>query len=162
MNETTSDMSSLRCTIEKSQSMERSSKNVLVVMPAYNAERTLDATVRDIPKDCVSEIVVVDDNSSDNTVDIAKRLGLHVIQHKKNLGYGGNQKTCYKYALESNADVIAMLHPDYQYDSRVLIAATQIIELGIVDVVLGSRIRTRQEALAGGMPVIKYISNIIK
>lgn len=131
----------------------------IAVMPAYNAARTLERTVADIPRDAVQDILVVDDASRDNTVEIAKRLGLSVIQHERNLGYGGNQKTCYRYALDSGADYIVMIHPDYQYDSRVIPVAVEIIRLGICDVVVGSRIRTRAEALAGGMPVWKYIAN---
>lgn len=150
---------SLTAIILKTDSFKRTIKNIVVVMPAYNAERTLETTVNDIPKEYVSEIVLVDDNSTDDTVAVAKRLGLTVIEHRDNRGYGANQKTCYRYALETNADLIAMIHPDYQYDPRVLSVAAQIIELGIVDVVLGSRIRTRQEALNGGMPKIKYFAN---
>lgn len=132
---------------------------VIAVMPAYNAEKTLAATLADIPPNCVDEVVLVDDASKDNTVAIAREMGLTVIAHPANRGYGGNQKTCYGLCLEHGADIIVMIHPDYQYDSRVVPHAIGIIELGICDIVLGSRIRTRQEALAGGMPVYKYISN---
>ena len=128
-------------------------------MPAYNAARTLERTVADIPPGSVDEIILVDDCSSDNTVEIAQRLGLTVIRHEKNLGYGGNQKTCYHRALENGADYVVMIHPDYQYDSRVIPAAVDFIRLGICDFVMGSRIRTRREALAGGMPPWKYIAN---
>ncbi len=128
-------------------------------MPAYNAALTLRKTVGDIPPGTVDEIILVDDASRDNTVEVARELGLTVIVHEKNLGYGGNQKTCYRHALETGADFIVMIHPDYQYDSRVIPVAVEILKLGICDFVLGSRIRTRQEALAGGMPVYKYISN---
>lgn len=128
-------------------------------MPAYNAARTLEKTIADIPPGTVDEVLVVDDCSRDNTVEIAQKLGLTVIRHEKNTGYGGNQKTCYHYALDAGADYIVMIHPDYQYDSRVIPAAIEFIRLGICDVVLGSRIRTRREALAGGMPIWKYISN---
>ena len=131
----------------------------LAVMPAYNAANTLERTVGDIPRGAVDEIVLVDDKSSDDTVQIAQRLGLTVITHEQNLGYGGNQKTCYQYALENGADYIVMIHPDYQYDSRVVPAAVEFLRLGICDVVLGSRIRTRQEALSGGMPRYKYLAN---
>ncbi|QDU38898.1 Undecaprenyl-phosphate mannosyltransferase [Maioricimonas rarisocia] len=134
---------------------------VVAIMPAYNAAQTLEQTVADIPEGSVDEVVLVDDCSSDNTVEIARQLGLTVIEHQTNLGYGGNQKTCYRRALESGADYIVMIHPDYQYDSRVIPVAVEIIRLGICDVVLGSRIRTRQEALEGGMPVWKYIANRI-
>lgn len=134
-------------------------QRVVAVMPAYNAATTLRRTVSDIPAGSVDEIVLVDDCSSDNTVEVAKELGLTVIQHERNLGYGGNQKTCYRYALESGADFVVMIHPDYQYDSRVIPVAVEILRLGICDCVLGSRIRTRREALAGGMPRYKYIAN---
>jgi glycosyltransferase involved in cell wall biosynthesis len=107
----------------------------------------------------VDEIILVDDCSRDNTVDVAERLGLTVIRHERNLGYGGNQKTCYRQALDSGADYIVMIHPDYQYDSRLIPVAVEILRLGICDVVIGSRIRTRSEALAGGMPVWKYVAN---
>ncbi len=128
-------------------------------MPAYNAARTLERTVADIPVGTVDEIVLVDDCSRDNTVEIAERLGLTVIRHEKNLGYGGNQKTCYRRALEAGADYVVMIHPDYQYDSRVIPVAVEILRLGICDFIMGSRIRTRREALAGGMPRWKYIAN---
>jgi glycosyltransferase involved in cell wall biosynthesis len=107
----------------------------------------------------VDEIILVDDGSRDNTVEIARRLGLTVIVHEQNRGYGGNQKTCYRQALTRGADYVVMIHPDYQYDSRVIPAAVEFLKLGICDVVLGSRIRTRSEALQGGMPGWKYIAN---
>jgi glycosyltransferase involved in cell wall biosynthesis len=132
---------------------------VLAVLPAYNAASTLQRTVADIPPGSVDEILLVDDGSRDDTVAIARRLGLTVIEHPANRGYGGNQKTCYRYALDSDADLIVMVHPDYQYDSRLIPYALGFLELGICDVVLGSRIRSRQEALANGMPLYKYISN---
>jgi glycosyltransferase involved in cell wall biosynthesis len=128
-------------------------------MPAYNAALTLERTIADIPQDSVDEILLVDDCSKDNTVEVAERLGLRVIKHDQNRGYGGNQKTCYTTALETDADVIVMIHPDYQYDSRVIPHLVGFIELGICDVMLGSRIRTRREALDGGMPAWKYIAN---
>lgn len=131
----------------------------IAVMPAYNAAATLRQTVSDIPAGSVDEVILVDDCSRDNTAEVARSLGLTVIVHERNLGYGGNQKTCYRRALESGADFIVMIHPDYQYDSRVIPVAVEILRLGICDCVLGSRIRTRGEALAGGMPVYKYISN---
>lgn len=133
----------------------------MAVMPAYKAARTIELTVADIPPGTVDEILVVDDCSPDDTVDVAQRLGLSVIRHEQNLGYGGNQKTCYRRALEAGADYIVMIHPDYQYDSRLIPVAVEIIRLGICDVVLGSRIRTREEALRGGMPRYKYIANRI-
>lgn len=131
----------------------------IVVMPAYNAEATLERTVNDLPKDYVDEVIVVDDQSKDGTVAEAERLGLTVFRHEKNLGYGGNQKTCYTQALARGADYVVMIHPDYQYDARIIPAAINILELGICDVVLGNRIRTRREALQGGMPKAKYFAN---
>ena len=128
-------------------------------MPAYNAASTLERTVNDIPPGSVDEILLVDDGSKDDTVAIARRLGLTVIVHEKNTGYGGNQKTCYRYALEAGAEYVVMIHPDYQYDSRMVPHLTGILELGTCDVVLGSRIRTRREALDGGMPKYKYLFN---
>jgi glycosyltransferase involved in cell wall biosynthesis len=139
--------------------VKRRQSKVIAVMPAYNAERTLAATLADVPVGSVDEVILVDDGSSDSTVSIAREMGLTVIVHPQNRGYGGNQKTCYRSALEHGADIIVMIHPDYQYDSRVIPHAVGIIELGICDVVLGSRIRSRDEALRGGMPVYKYLSN---
>src|SRR5262249_17282808 len=132
---------------------------VIAVLPAYNAERTLAATLADMPAGCVDEVILVDDGSKDRTVEVAREMGLTVIVHEKNQGYGGNQKTCYKTALEHGADIVVMIHPDYQYDSRVIPHAVGIIELGICDIVMGSRIRSRREALDGGMPIYKYLSN---
>lgn len=132
---------------------------VIVVMPAYNAEKTLEKTYKDIPNGVVDEVLVVDDDSRDKTVEIAKRLKLPVFVHPKNLGYGGNQKTCYKEALKRDADIIVMIHPDYQYDATLTGYLIQPIIEGRVDIMLGSRIRSRKEALAGGMPFYKYISN---
>lgn len=132
---------------------------VIAVMPAYNAESTLERTIADIPPGSVDEIILVDDCSTDNTVKLAQSLGLTVIEHETNKGYGGNQKTCYKRALEQGADIVVMIHPDYQYDSRIIPVACEIIRLGICDFILGSRIRTRKEVLDGGMPLYKYIAN---
>jgi glycosyltransferase involved in cell wall biosynthesis len=132
---------------------------VIAVLPAYNAALTLHATIADFPPGCVDEILLVDDCSKDNTVQLAREMGLTVIVHEKNKGYGGNQKTCYKYCLENGADVVVMIHPDYQYDSRVIPHAVAMIELGICDVVLGNRVRSRSEALKCGMPWWKYVSN---
>jgi glycosyltransferase involved in cell wall biosynthesis len=132
---------------------------VMVVMPAYNASRTLERTVADIPPDSVHDLLLVDDGSTDDTVSKARRLGLRVIEHEHNRGYGANQKTCYTAALATDADIVVMIHPDYQYDARVIPHLIGFIELGICDVVLGSRIRTRVEALTGGMPVWKYLAN---
>ena len=131
----------------------------IAVMPAYNAAATLEKTVADIPAGSVDEIILVDDGSRDNTVEIARQLGLTVIVHEQNQGYGGNQKTCYQTALDNGADYVVMIHPDYQYDSRVIAVAVEILRLGICDCVLGSRIRTRREALDGGMPRYKYVAN---
>jgi glycosyltransferase involved in cell wall biosynthesis len=128
-------------------------------MPAYNAGRTLENTVRDIPDGLADEIILVDDASADDTVSIAERLGLTVIRHDRNTGYGGNQKTCYRSALEHGADIVIMIHPDYQYDSALAPHMVRFVKDGYFDIMLGSRIRTRREALAGGMPIWKYFSN---
>ncbi len=132
---------------------------VIAVMPAYNAERTLASTLADMPPGCVDEVILVDDGSKDRTVEAAREMGLTVIVHPQNRGYGGNQKTCYREALARGADIVVMIHPDYQYDSRVIPHAVGFIELGICDVVLGNRVRSRQEALTGGMPLYKYLCN---
>ncbi|WP_422931424.1 glycosyltransferase family 2 protein [Singulisphaera sp. PoT] len=132
---------------------------VVAVLPAYNAERTLAATLAEIPVGCLDEILLVDDGSQDRTVELARSMGLSVLVHPRNRGYGGNQKTCYRYALDAGADIITMIHPDFQYDSRVVPVAIRLVELGICDLVLGSRIRSRREALDGGMPLYKYVSN---
>jgi glycosyltransferase involved in cell wall biosynthesis len=132
---------------------------IWIVMPAYNAEATLERTFFDIPVELRKNVLLVDDRSSDQTVLIAKRLGLEVVCHDENLGYGGNQKTCYQSALDRGAEIVVMLHPDYQYDSRVTLIMAQLIQLGICDLVLGNRIRTRHEALSGGMPKWKYFIN---
>lgn len=134
-------------------------QKVVVVMPAYNAARTLEKTYGDVPKQVVDEVIVVDDDSHDDTVSVARKLNLPVYVHRKNLGYGGNQKTCYREALQRKADIIVMIHPDYQYDARLTGYLIQPIIEGRIDIMLGSRIRTRSEALAGGMPLYKYISN---
>jgi len=133
--------------------------NIVVVMPAYNAAATVERTVADLDRTNVSEIILVDDASTDRTVEVARGLGLRVIKHARNTGYGGNQKTCYRAALETDADVIVMVHPDYQYDGRVIGVMAQIIGYGICDIVLGNRMRARREALDGGMPVWKYVIN---
>jgi len=132
---------------------------IIAVMPAYNAANTLKRTIDDIPPGAVDEIILVDDCSRDDTVAISRELGLTVIVHEQNTGYGGNQKTCYREALARGADYVVMIHPDYQYDSRVIGAAIEFLMLGICDVMLGSRIRTRRETLAGGMPLWKYVAN---
>lgn len=134
---------------------------VIVVMPAFNAEKTLEKTYQDLPRDLISEVIVVDDKSRDNTVEVAKKLGLKVFIHPQNLGYGGNQKTCYWEALKKKPDVVVMLHPDYQYDSIKTEDLVKPILAGEYDLMFGSRIRTRDEALKGGMPLTKYILNRI-
>ncbi len=130
---------------------------VVVVMPAYNAAKTLERTYRDIPHDVVDRIILVDDVSRDDTVALARQLGLDVIIHRQNLGYGGNQKTCYDAALEAGADAVVMLHPDYQYDATRIPALVGPILAGEKDLMLGSRFLG--DPLAGGMPRWKYISN---
>lgn len=142
---------------EEMSTQEKS--KIIVVMPAYNAAETLEKTCNDIPAGIVDEIILVDDSSSDQTVAIARNLGLTVIVHTENRGYGANQKTCYDEALKRNPDVVVMIHPDYQYDSRLIPYIVGFLEKGICDVILGSRIRTRNEALKCGMPKYKYISN---
>ncbi len=132
---------------------------VVVVMPAYNAERTLEQTFKEIPFDLVDEVVLVDDASRDNTAELAKQIGIsHVIKHDHNKGYGGNQKTCYKKALELGADIVIMLHPDYQYTPKLLTAMISIIGNDVYPVVFGSRILGKG-ALKGGMPFYKYVFN---
>jgi glycosyltransferase involved in cell wall biosynthesis len=132
---------------------------IIVVMPAYKAAETIQKTVNDIPKGLVQEIIVVDDNSPDNTVEVSKKLGLTVFTHPQNLGYGGNQKTCYWEALKRDPDVVVMLHPDYQYDATLLPDLVQPILDGRYDYMFGSRISTRLGALKGGMPKHKYVFN---
>lgn len=148
-----------RILVPDSDRLPKREHRIIAVLPAYNAERTLAATLADIPVGSIDEVLLVDDGSTDRTVQVAREMGLTVIAHPRNRGYGGNQKTCYRYALEHGADIVVMIHPDYQYDSRVIPHAVGFIELGICDVVLGSRIRSREEALRGGMPVWKYLSN---
>jgi glycosyltransferase involved in cell wall biosynthesis len=127
-------------------------------MPAYNAGRTLGETYAEIPFDVVDEVILVDDASTDDTVAVARSLGIHTIVHDANLGYGGNQKTCYTTALAHGADIVVMLHPDYQYTPKLITAMAYMIESGEYDVVLGSRI-LGGKAMRGGMPLYKYISN---
>jgi glycosyltransferase involved in cell wall biosynthesis len=138
--------------------MEKKPK-VVVVMPAYNAEKTLKKTLDDIPPGIADEIILVDDASRDTTAETAKKLGLKVFVHPENRGYGANQKTCYTEALRAGADIVVMLHPDYQYDPRIVPYIAGLIKDDICDIMLASRIRTRKEALAGGMPLYKYVSN---
>jgi glycosyltransferase involved in cell wall biosynthesis len=131
----------------------------IVVVPAFNASRTLPRVTSDIPEDAVDEIIVVDDCSTDDTEEVAKALPVTYLRHDRNLGYGANQKTCYDEALTHGADYVVMIHGDYQYDARMIPPAIEILRLGICDVVLGNRIRTRREALDGGMPPVKYLAN---
>lgn len=137
----------------------RAEGKVVVVMPAYNAAQTLEATYGDIDHDLVDEVILVDDCSTDGTADLAESLGITTIRHTTNTGYGGNQKSLYRAALERGADMVVMIHPDYQYDARLIPSMVQIMRLRICDVVLGSRIRTRAEALRCGMPGWKYLAN---
>src|SRR5260370_191334 len=139
----------------------RRQHKVIAVMPAYNAESTLATTLADVPVGSVDEVILVDDGSTDRTVQVAREMGLTVIVHPENRGYGGNQKTCYRQALDHGADIVVIIHPRCHAASRVTPHAGGFIELGICDIVLGSRIRSRQEALAGGMPKYKYVSNRI-
>src|SRR5580692_6971352 len=132
-------------------------KRIAVVLPAYNAEKTLEATVRELP-DLVDIRILVDDNSSDRTVEVARGLGLQVFVHDKNYGYGRNQQTCYREALAEGADVIIMVHPDYQYTPLLVTAMASMVAYGVYDVVLGSRI-IGGRALRGGMPFYKYVAN---
>jgi glycosyltransferase involved in cell wall biosynthesis len=133
-------------------------KKIAVIMPAYNAALTLQRTYDEIPRDIVDDIILTDDASSDGTGELARTLGIHTLTHNRNHGYGGNQKTCYAAALERGADIVVMLHPDYQYAPRLVTAMASMIASEEFDVVLGSRILGRG-ALVGGMPVYKYIAN---
>ena len=133
-------------------------KRVIVVMPAFHAGRTLEATWRDLPREVVDHVIVVDDASDDDTVAVARDLGLEVILHPRNLGYGANQKTCYGEALKRDADIVVMVHPDYQYDPRLVTAMAGMIASDVYDMVIGSRI-LGGGALRGGMPRWKYVAN---
>jgi glycosyltransferase involved in cell wall biosynthesis len=133
-------------------------KRIGVVLPAYNADKTLKNTYDEIPKDIVDEIILVDDYSQDTTAQLARSLKIETYIHEKNLGYGGNQKTCYQEALKKNIDIIVMLHPDYQYTPKLLRAMCSLMAEGVYDMVIGSRI-LGGGALRGGMPLYKYISN---
>ena len=135
-------------------------KRVIVVLPAYRAEKTLEKTFRDLTHEFVDTILLVDDGSTDGTVEVARRLGIQTFVHERNLGYGANQKTCYREALRLRADIVVMLHPDYQYDPRLVVPMAALLAWGVYDVVLGSRI-LGNTALRGGMPLYKYISNRI-
>lgn len=133
-------------------------KHIVVVMPAYNAERTLRRTYAEIPTDVVDDVILVDDKSQDQTAEIAQALGIKTIVHSKNLGYGGNQKTCYKEAMKLGADIVIMVHPDYQYTPKLITAMASLIAEGLFDCVLGSRI-LGVGALRGGMPRYKFVAN---
>jgi len=136
-------------------------KKITIVLPAYNAEKTLEKTYNEIPFDIVDHVILVDDLSKDQTLEVADKLGIReIIRHKANLGYGGNQKSCYSKALELDSDIVVMLHPDYQYTPRLIHSMCYVIVNGVYDVVLGSRILGRG-ALKGGMPLYKYIANRI-
>ncbi|GCD77536.1 glycosyl transferase family 2 [Thermaurantimonas aggregans] len=136
-------------------------KKIVVVLPAYNAAKTLEMTYREIPFDLVDEVVLVDDCSHDETIRVGRELGIrHIIRHDVNLGYGGNQKTCYRKALELGADIVVMLHPDYQYTPKLIPSMCYLIAHDLYDCVLGSRILSKG-ALAGGMPWYKYVANRI-
>jgi glycosyltransferase involved in cell wall biosynthesis len=133
-------------------------QKVVVIMPAYNAEKTLLKTYEEVPHDLVDEVILTDDFSTDRTVEVARRLDLTLIVHDENRGYGGNQKTCYSAALEAGADIVIMLHPDYQYTPKLISAMSHLIASGEYDVLMGSRILVKG-ALSGGMPIYKYIAN---
>ncbi len=152
-------MQSLHLSIVSGRHFMIGGKKIVVVMPAYNAESTLERTYREIPFNIVDEVILVDDHSRDATFAKAKELGINtVIRHEKNTGYGGNQKTCYKSAVANGADIVVMLHPDYQYTPLLIEAMVYPIAKGLFDVMLGSRILGKG-ALAGGMPMYKYIAN---
>lgn len=134
-------------------------KKVIVVLPAYNAAKTLEKTYKEIPFDIVDEVILVDDKSKDNTVEVAKAIGInHIIVHEDNLGYGGNQKSCYNKSLETKGDIVIMLHPDYQYTPKLIHSMCYLIANDVYKVVLGSRILGKG-AISGGMPTYKYIFN---
>ena len=136
-------------------------KKIAVVLPAYNAAKTLEKTYKEIPTDIVDEVILVDDRSSDNTVDLAQSIGIkHIVVHDKNKGYGGNQKSCYNKALELNCDIVIMVHPDYQYTPKLIEPMAYVIANGVYPVVMGSRILGKG-ALKGGMPWYKYVANRI-
>ncbi len=133
-------------------------KKIVVVLPAYNAARTLERTVNELPREIVDEVLLIDDHSKDETVQLAQQLGLRVYVHDKNFGYGRNQKTCYAEALHTGADIVVMLHPDYQYDPRLVLPMAGLVATGVYDVVIASRILDGN-ARSGGMPLYKYFAN---
>jgi len=134
---------------------------IIVVMPAYNAQTTVKKTYDDLPKDLIQEVILVDDASHDKTAERAREIGITVYTHRENKGYGGNQKTCYDQALKRKPDIVVMVHPDYQYDARLVGVLCEPIVNGRTDIMLGSRIQTRKQVLAGGMPLWKYFANRI-
>lgn len=138
-----------------------SSPKIVIVMPAYNAEKTIRDTYNEIPTHLRKFIILVDDKSSDNTISVAKSLGITVFTHTQNLGYGGNQKTCYWEALKLNPDIVVMLHPDYQYDAGLIEELIRPINMGRFDFMFGSRVQSKQSAISGGMPKLKYYINRI-
>ena len=135
-------------------------KRICVVMPAYNAEKTLKKTYDEIPKDIVDNVILTDDASTDETVKVSRELDIKTFVHTENKGYGGNQKTCYQAALESGADIVIMLHPDYQYTPKLILPMASMMTEGLFDAVIGSRI-LGNKAMMGGMPLYKYVSNRI-
>jgi glycosyltransferase involved in cell wall biosynthesis len=136
-------------------------KKIIVVLPAYNADKTLQKTFEEIPFDIVDEVILTDDFSNDETIPVAKKIGIqHIVSHDSNKGYGANQKSCYQKAIEFNADIIVMLHPDYQYTPKLIPAMCSLVANDLYEVVLGSRILGKG-ALKGGMPYYKYVSNRI-
>jgi glycosyltransferase involved in cell wall biosynthesis len=141
--------------------MDIKKAKVVIVMPAYNAAKTVKATFEELPKDLRQNVILVDDQSKDNTVEVSKKLGITVFSHPQNLGYGGNQKTCYWEALKLKPDVVVMLHPDYQYDASLTEEMIRPILQGRYDFMFGSRIQTKGGALKGGMPPLKYYINRI-
>jgi len=154
-----SENTDLKQALDRIAGTERVLKKVVVVMPAFKAAQTLERTYREIPHGLVDAVILVDDASDDRTAEVARSLGIQTVVHEKNLGYGGNQKSCYDAALALDADVVVMLHPDYQYDPRLIPYFLGYLKMDVCDVMLGSRIRTRRETLEGGMPVYKYLSN---
>jgi glycosyltransferase involved in cell wall biosynthesis len=135
------------------------SQKIIIVLPAYNAGKTLEETISRLPQDLEAEIILVDDNSTDDTLKVAESLKIITLKHDQNIGYGGNQKTCYREALKRGADIVIMLHPDGQYDPRMIKGLLMPLELDICDIALGNRIRSRKETLKNGMPIIKYVLN---
>lgn len=148
--------------IKSGRETEDGAERVIVVMPAYNAARTLEKTLRSIPEEFHESVILVDDHSQDQTVAVARKLGItSIIEHDRTRGYGANQKTCYREALKKGATIVVMVHPDNQYDARLIPAFVQFLKAGTCDIILGNRIRTRKSALSGGMPKYKYFANRI-